>query len=77
MLYKKYHRSYVKQFRKGVEFNCPCTSPDKMFERDVVDVDRVEVRPYYGGIYVAGKRTGRWILVFSGGMINKKNLHVV
>lgn len=77
MLYKKYHRFYVRQFKKGIEFDCPTTSPDKMFERDVVDADGVEIRPYYGGVYVAGKRTGRWILVFSNGRINKKNLYAV
>jgi len=77
MLYKKYHRSYVRQFKRGVEFGCPTTSPDKMFDRDVVDVDEVEIRPYYGGIYVAGKRTGRWILVSSDGRVRKKSIHVI
>lgn len=77
MLYKKYHRSYVSQFKRGVKFDCPSTSPDKMFEIDVVDVDGVEVRPYYGGIYVAGKRTGRWILIFSDGRANKKSIYAV
>lgn len=79
MLYKKYHRNYVSQFKKGVEFNYqyPSKSPYKIFEKDIVDVDGVEIRPFYGGIYVAGRRTGRWILVYPGGKINKKAIHVI
>jgi len=74
MLYKKYHRSYVSQFKKGVEFDRPSLSPDKIYERGVVDKIKIEPR----GIYVVDKRRhGSWILVFSNGIIKKKSIYVI
>ena len=77
MLYKRYHRSYVSQFKKGVKFNHPSLSPDKMSEREVVEgIEIATYYTYYGEIYVVGERTGRWYLVFSDGRINKKKVYI-
>ena len=50
MLYKKYHRFYVRQFKKGVKFSY------KTY-RDVVEVEPY-YRPYFdnGGIRITGNK---------------------
>lgn len=61
MLYKKYHRSYVSQFKKGVEFR---------YKSHKCVVTR---EPYYYNemIYVIDSESGRWELVFCNGKISK------
>ena len=68
MLYKKYHRNFVKQFKFRAVFG-------------TTGIYRyiVETEPYYDGILkairmISGK--GYWNLVYQGGQINE-NLHVV
>lgn len=74
MLYKKYHRKYVSQFKKGAKFDRPSLSPDKIYERGIVDKIKIEPR----GIYVIDKRKhGCWILVFLDGIIKKKSIYVI
>lgn len=65
MLYKKYHRNYVRQFKKGVEFVY-----SNMLDKITLKIT-VEVEPWLYGekIYVTEK-FGNWILVFPGGRIN-------
>ena len=59
MLYKRYHRNYISQFRKGTEFNYKAY-------RDVV-----EIEPYYvgGNICVTGNKY-YLALVYHSGRIN-------
>ena len=66
MLYKKYHRFYVSQFKKGVKFR---------YKSHKCVVTR---EPYYYNemIYVTDSDSGRWELVYYNGRINKY-LHVV
>jgi len=68
MLYKKYHRSYVSQFKKGVKFRY------KEYSAEVV-----EVEPYFKvdfhEIHVNGDKY-RWILVYSIGRI-ERNIKVI
>ena len=62
MLYKKYHRNFVRQFKKGTKF----TEFDYKTYRDVV-----EIEPYYdyGNICINGNRY-YLILVHSDGTTN-------
>ena len=74
MLYKKYHRNFVSQFKRGVNFDRPSLSPDKIYERGVVY--KIKIEPH--GIYVIDKRKhGSWILVYSDGIIKKKSIYVI
>ena len=73
MLYKKYHRNYVSQFKRGVKFDRRSLSPDKIYERGVVD--KIKIEPH--GIYVVDNIHGSWILVFSNGIIKKKSIYVI
>jgi len=63
MLYKKYHREYIRQFKKGTEFSYET-------HRDVVNKE-----PYtyigYGNIRITGINYDL-ILVFSNGTTNCK-----
>lgn len=65
MLYKKYHRNYVRQFRKGTEF-VYSNMHDGITLKIVVEV---EPWLYDEKIYVTEK-FGNWTLVFPGGKIN-------
>ena len=62
MLYKKYHRNYVKQFKKGVKFN-------------IISVESVMKEPRYDIInkiiYITGSKYGCWNLVFPDGRLDK------
>mgnify|MGYP003538268817 FL=1 len=66
MLYKKYHRNFVRQFKVGVKFSYETYR----FHRDIVKRE-----PYIGyghcGIWMTGKEDG-WILVFSDGKVEYK-----
>lgn len=69
MLYKKYHRSYVSQFKKGVKFVCRGSNRYSRYT--------VERNPYY--VYRDIRLTGIeycLTLVFSDGIVNE-NLHVI
>lgn len=65
MLYKKYHRNYVSQFKKGTEF-----SYKTCIDRDTVR-DIVKKEPYYnhGNIRILGIRYFL-VLVYSVGTTN-------
>ena len=58
MLYKKYHRNYVKQFKKGVKFRF------KHFPAETV-----EIKPWWSGrkIYI----NVNWTLVFPNGRLER------
>jgi len=56
MLYKKYHRNYISQFRKGTEFWF------KAYYRE-----KVVIEPY---VYSGVCRSGSWVLIFLDGKIN-------
>lgn len=64
MLYKKYHRSYVRKFKKGT----------KVSNRHNIYKDTVESEPYFNTefheVRVICNKYG-WILVFPGGKLNK------
>lgn len=63
MLYKKYHRNFVKQFKKGVKFKWSGISSG---------IGIVKKEPYYNyAIYVTDSKHGLWNLVNLGGEINK------
>ena len=68
MLYKKYHRNYVSQFKKGTKFRW-----------NTENSEVVVIEPYFSNdyheIHISDVKYG-WVLVFSGGKINK-NLYVV
>lgn len=68
MLYKKYHRNFVKQFKKRA-----------VFGRTGIHRYLVETEPYYDaffkGICIVSDK-GCWNLVFPDGQLNKY-LHVV
>lgn len=70
MLYKKYHRNFVKQFKKGTKFghSNEC-SRYKAYSYSMI----VEIEPtiYDGGIYVISKCSYGWILVFPSGRLIK------
>lgn len=73
MLYKKYHRNFVSQFKKGIEFRY----------RGTRDTDTVKEEPYaliltnFCRIRVESNKHA-WILslIFENGIINKY-LHVI
>ena len=74
MLYKKYHRNYVSQFKVGVKFMCKSECGDG---RIIYPRYTVEKAPYY--VYGDIRLTGieyYLVLVFSDGIVNK-SLHVV
>lgn len=69
MLYKKYHRDYVSQFKRGVKFACEDGIRYSMYT--------VEKEPYY--VYGDIRLTGieyYLVLVFYDGKINRY-IHVV
>lgn len=67
MLYKKYHRNYVRKFRKGTEFSY------KTYRETHKDV--VWREPYIGfgpcGVWMTGKEGG-WVIVFQNGVVDYK-----
>ena len=89
MLYKKYHRNFVSQFKEGVSFKHLLYSLVRVVDGEVVKVngeacydsqysssivDKVAIS-FYGNIYVTNGYSS-WDLVYSGGKINK-TLYVV
>lgn len=67
MLYKKYHRKFVKQFKKGVKFEC------------INSVRRyiVEKEPFYGGNICITGECSVWVLVYMDGSINNNLLSII
>lgn len=67
MLYKKYHRNYVRRFKKGVEVE---------FEQDLETIDRVIIEPsimkYGKNVYIG--YNDYWILIESDGKLMKYNV---
>lgn len=62
MLYKKYHKNYVGQFKKGVKFRY------RGFRSEAI-----EVEPWCensGRIYISGNKSGCWTLVYPGGQLS-------
>lgn len=67
MLYKKYHRDFVKRFKKGTVFGST-----GRIHRYIV-----ETEPYCDVILIRmTSNKGSWNLVYYNGRINK-NLHVI
>lgn len=77
MLYKKYHRNFVKQFKKGVRFR------SSFYKQPVVC--EIDVEPYYDGwfwrrnIRITGNNTNtgtkyNFVLVRSGGQLPDINV---
>ena len=61
MLYKKYHRNFIRQFKKGVKYECfsGCYTVDK--------------EPYsYYNIRIIDSECSVWILISRDGSINNK-----
>ena len=72
MLYKKYHRNFVKQFKKGVKFNVGCRSFSGKFR-----VTREpSLDPLSSRIYIEDGKLYTWTLMYVSGRINKY-LHVI
>lgn len=67
MLYKKYHRNFVKQFRKGTKIYYKTYSGDEI-------KDTVRIEPYFSNdyheIHISDNKYG-WILVYRNGMIER------
>lgn len=61
MLYKKYHRNFVRQFKKGVSFKYP-------FSRTKVFSNKVIIEPH---IIIGRVCVNSWTLVFSRGHLDK------
>ena len=62
MLYKKYHKKYVSQFKKDVKFRYRGFRPEA-----------IEVEPWCensGRIYISGNKSGCWTLVYPGGQLS-------
>ena len=61
MLYKKYHRNFIRQFKKGVKYEC--------FSGRYI----VSKEPYYRGeeIRIIDSKCSVWVLVCMDGKINK------
>ena len=89
MLYKKYHRNFISQFKEGVSFKYPLYSLIDVVDGEIkkVDgklcykdhysesiVDKIAIS-FYGNIYVTNGHSS-WNLVFPEGKINK-TLYVV
>ena len=70
MLYKKYHRSYVRQFKRGTNF--AIGSGESYCTGKVIN------DPFYmfSSVYIVGDTKHLWILVLPGGKINK-HLYVI
>jgi len=69
MLYKKYHRNYVKQFRSGIKFEYKGICRDiVVIEPSIIDVF---TNHYEVEIQVIGKFS-KWTLVFPEGRIDYK-----
>ena len=68
MLYKKYHRNFVRKFKKGTVFKWNGTLSGEIVRKE----------PYYdnGMIWVIDNEYGKWDLVYYNGRINK-HLYVV
>ena len=68
MLYKKYHRKFVKQFKKGTKFKC------------INSVNRhiVEKEPFYrrGSVGMISE-CSVWVLVYMDGSINNSLLSII
>ena len=67
MLYKKYHRNYVRKFKKGVEVE---------FEQDSETIERVTSEPSiikYGKCVYIGYNN-YWILIESDGKLMNYNV---
>lgn len=73
MLYKKYHRDYVKQFKKGTKFVFNSSIYSGITIRNMV-----EVEPFWDrGIYVTEKFSdGNWALVDYNGKVNYYEIEV-
>lgn len=72
MLYKKYHRNFVSQFKKETRYGYKAFSGE--IYRDIIKRE-----PYIigsGNIHITGKKYG-WTLVYPGGRINKDLLFAV
>ena len=70
MLYKKYHRNFVKQFKKGTRFECngECDDRYRDYLKNTVEE---EPKPFHeGGVYIIGDAY-IWVLVFSDGRLIK------
>ena len=68
MLYKKYHKKYISQFKKGIKFRYGYFRPEA-----------VEIEPWCensGRIYISGDRSGCWILIYPGGQLSN-NISIV
>lgn len=67
MLYKKYHKNYVSQFKKGTKFSY------KTYNNEIYK-DTVRVEPFYKDIqnkciHMTGKKYG-WTLVYCNGRVD-------
>lgn len=89
MLYKKYHRNFISQFKEGVRFKYLLYSLTKVVDNEIEKVngelcqesyysesivDKIAIS-FYGNIYVTNGSSS-WDLVYSGGKINK-TLYVI
>lgn len=89
MLYKKYHRNFISQFKEGVRFKYLLYSLTKVVDNEIKKVngelccesyysesivDKIAIS-FYGNIYVTNGYSS-WDLVYSGGKINK-TLYVI
>ena len=86
MLYKKYHRNYVSQFKEGAKFKYPLYSLIKVADGVVEKVngelcyedhysesivDEIVISPIDRSIYITSKTTyNSWVLIFLDGKIN-------
>ena len=69
MLYKKYHRNYVRQFKKGIKFSY------KTYNNEICK-DIVRIEPFYNdikdkSIHMTGSKYG-WTLVYCNGRVDYK-----
>ena len=62
MLYKKYHKNFVSQFKKGAKFRYTGFRPEA-----------VEIEPWFENssrIYISGNKSGCWTVVYPGGQLS-------
>lgn len=77
MLYKKFHRNFVRKFKKGTEFSYK-TSRNRDTYRDTVRVEPYALTNFHSSRVRVESNENDWILtlVFENGIINKY-LHAI
>ena len=72
MLYKKYHRNYVRQFKNGVKLNIIHKYSDDSFINSEVREEPFVNHCFLVGISIVDSHNYQWFIVYNSGMFNDK-----